>query len=297
MSNKDVKKIAVVCANGLGDGLMSMVFAQNLNSNGYEVTTCSNFLMQLQEWFPGKKICPFPEEKNIQDFFSQFDQVISTDGAFTCHLQSELGNKYKVYYEKDWSKSKTVLEHFINICAADFAIQSVTKNNGITAPLHLQFRKYHKRVIIHPMSACDKKNWYPKKFMSLAKCLQKKNYQPIFIVSPTERKIWKNIVNGQFPLPIFENMSEVAGFIYESGSMIGNDSGIGHLAANLGLPTVSLFSRQSVANLWRPNWNNGKVVVPSFQLPGARLRTQYWKKFLTVNKVLKTFTTLQKENI
>lgn len=290
--SKEAKNIAVVCANGLGDGLMSMVFAENLEKNNFSVTTFSNYLVQLKNWFPNKKLKCLPKVDDIKKTFNDFDLIISTDGASLSKMSHNLGNKYKIYYERDWDRSKTVLKNFLDICSKEFDVYQVVEQNGLTIPFNLQFRKNLNRVIIHPMSTSDKKNWLPEKFFALANRMKKLNFDPVFIVSPAERNFWEIFLQHRFDLPKFDNLDLLASYIYESGYMIGNDSGIGHLAANLGIPTLSLFSRQSVANLWRPNWNLNKVVVPSFQLPGARLRTKYWKQFLTVRKVMKNFLQL-----
>lgn len=288
MSNR---KIAIVCANGLGDGLLSLTMAHNL-AKKYQVTTFSNYMTQMQGWFPDKEIKAFPAADNIDQTFADYDQIISTDGAFLARMQHNLGERHQIFYERDFNKKFTVLENFLLICQQQFAITETTKSNGIIAPFNLRHRYYKNRVIIHPMSTSDKKNWLPEKFIHLAKKLKHRNFEPVFVVSPKEQPGWEKILGQQFMLNSFMTVDQLANFVYESGYMIGNDSGIGHLAANLNIPTLSLFARSSVANLWRPAWGKGLIVTPSFQLPGARLRTKYWKNFLTVNKVLKFFEKL-----
>jgi ADP-heptose:LPS heptosyltransferase len=287
-----MKNIAIVCANGLGDGLLSLAIANNLQCYGYKVTTFSNYLVQLRLWFPEKQIESFPMINQVNEVLSSYDKIISTDGAFLTKVQHGLGDKYKIFYEHEFDRSKTILQNFLNICQSEFGLSTVTQSNGIAIPAGLHFRKFIRRVIIHPMSACKSKNWLPKKFIKLAKELEQKHFEPVFIMSPQERSEWMEILQDRFSLPLFATIDSLARFIYESGFMIGNDSGIGHLASNLGIPTLSLFARKSVSNLWRPEWGKGQVVTPTFQLPGARLRTKYWKNFLTVNKVLSSFNKL-----
>lgn len=288
------KKIAIVCANGLGDGLLSLIIAHNLQQH-YQVTTFSNYLMQLRAWFPEKHIEPFPQATNVNEIFSVYDCVISTDGAFLAKISHNLGDKYKIFYENQFKQQESMLKNFLNICRQEFHLTEVTMDNGLQVPDGLEFKKFSQRVVIHPMSTSDSKNWLPEKFIKLARKLRQNRYEPYFAVSLTERNAWLNIVNDEFPLPEFPTMDFLARFVYESGYMIGNDSGIGHLAANLGIPTLSLFARDSVANLWRPSWGKNRVVTPTVQLPGARLRTKYWKNFLTVRKVLKSFKKLVEE--
>lgn len=287
-----MEKIAIVSALGLGDGLLSMVIAHNLQQHNYAVTIFNNHLVQLQSWFPGKNIKPYPELTDINQTYAAYDQIISTDGAPLAKVTHQLGDKYKIFYEKNFDRSKTVLQNFLDICGNHFQLNNLTSENGIKSATGLQFRKFSRRVMLHTMSTSPRKNWSASKFVRLAQLLQAEDWQPVFIVSPAEHAEWQNILHNRFALPKFSSVADLAAYVYESGYLIGNDSGVGHLAANLGLPTLSLFARQSIANLWRPGWGNGKVATPTFQLPGASLRAKHWQKFLTVNKVFKSFNSI-----
>jgi heptosyltransferase-3 len=288
-----VKKIAIVSALGLGDGLLSMVIAHNLQQHDYAVTVFNNHLVQLQSWFPRKNIKAYPELADINQTYADYDQIISTDGAPLAKVPHQLGDKYKIFYEKEFDRSKTVLQNFLDICRNHFQLSTVTTANGIDVVAGLQFRKFPRRVMLHTMSTSPQKNWSAEKFVGLAQRLQANNWQPVFIASPAEHAQWESILHNRFALPKFFSVGDLAAFVYESGYLIGNDSGVGHLAANLGIPTLSLFARQSVANLWRPGWGDGRVVTPTFQLPGARLRAEHWQKFLSVAKVFKQFNLLE----
>lgn len=286
-------RIALVSANGIGDGLLTMVIANNLQKNGYSVVTFSSPMVQLQSWFPGQVIAPFPALEQAESTFKEFDKVFSTDGAFLYRNKIDLGKKYHVFFEHSFDRKQTVLQNFINICKDFFALPSITASNNLTViQAKLQHRLYRSRVLIHPMSTCDKKNWSAEKFLKLAQKLHRRGFTPVFIVSPAEYSMWENVVQGEFTLPVFNTLSDLAQFVYESGYMIGNDSGIGHLACNLSIPTLSLFARKSVANLWRPGWGDNARVVTPCQLPGARLQTKHWKKLLTVSRVIRHFNQL-----
>jgi ADP-heptose:LPS heptosyltransferase len=43
-----------------------------------------------------------------------------------------------------------------------------------------------------------------------------------------------SFANARFAMPDFQSLSDVAAFIYESGRFVGNDSGLAHLASNVG---------------------------------------------------------------
>jgi hypothetical protein len=83
--------------------------------------------------------------------------------------------------------------------------------------------------------------------------------------------------------------------VYESGWFIGNDSGIGHLASNLGIPSISLFRRRRVAERWRPAWGLVDVVLPWQWVPSAYLKERFWRHTLTCNRVLSAFARLTRQ--
>ena len=69
-----------------------------------------------------------------------------------------------------------------------------------------------------------------------------------------------------------------------AGALVGNDSGNGHLASFLGIPTVTIYRKKNPHFHWRPDWKPARVVCPRLVLPG--LRGPLWKPFVTVGDVL-----------
>ncbi len=142
------------------------------------------------------------------------------------------------------------------------------------------------------MSLEEKRCWPKEKFLKLATHLLKKGWAPALCMSPMERISWEpylKTASSEISCPCFENLGELASYIYESGLFIGNDSGLGHLASTMGIPTLSIFARRSYSRLWRPGWGVGKVVCPPHVLMGAKLMNRYWKELLTTRQVLQSF--------
>ncbi|WP_309235085.1 glycosyltransferase family 9 protein [Paraburkholderia youngii] len=79
----------------------------------------------------------------------------------------------------------------------------------------------------------------------------------------------------------------------EAGWFIGNDSGLGHLASAIGVPTLSLFMRSGLARTCRPGWSPGAIVLPLNVVPTGRLRERCWKRLMSVRRVLRGFETLR----
>ena len=99
--------------------------------------------------------------------------------------------------------------------------------------------------------------------------------------------------------PQFLNLSDLAGFIYESGWMIGNDSGIGHLASCLGIKTLTIARNHKTSSFWRPSWSMGIVVHPPIWIPnikGIRWRDKQWQKWISVGQAVRAFKHLINAN-
>lgn len=288
-----MKKVAIVCAKGIGDGLIYMVLSHNFLLSGYDVTTFSSALVEFKTWFPGHNIEPFPQRENYQKTFEPFDLVIAADHTGISENDT-FGKALLVLRENHFNKKITFVDNLCALAKDRFELPYFAKHNGITPPQYLTFRRHQHRVIIHPTSTEDKRTWPADKFLILSKQLEKKGLQPAFSLSPKERTAWEYLIPKGIEIPHFPHLTDTASYIYESGYLIGNNSGSGHLASCLGIPTLSLFAKKSYSRLWRPGWGSGKVVTPPSWPIGGHLRQKYWKILLSPKRVSKAFHQLVK---
>lgn len=280
-------KIAVVAARGLGDGLLAMILSHHLVKSGFDVTTFSSAIVDLNPWFPLQKILPFPQ--NLKTTFSQFDKIISADFSILC--DGFEADDLLILKHSGFNLRKTHVENLVQSCKNILKLPSYGSENGITPLAGLKKHRFANRVVFHGSSGHPSRNWPIKKFLKLSAQLKKEGFETAVAVAPHERTLWQGC---DIPLPNFTTLSETASYIYESGFLIGNDSGLGHLASNLDIPVLSLFARQSYADFWRPGWGKNIVVTPVPFLIGAHLKKRYWKHTLPVSKVLKKFKELAK---
>ena len=171
---------------------------------------------------------------------------------------------------------------------------SASLSNGLTLSKDLVFQKNSNRILIHPSSKDPKRNWSKEKFYSLSKQLMQKGYRVYFTISKQEQKEFKEAKSYGIKVPEFSDFLELASFMYESGCLIGNDSGLGHLASNVGIPTVTISGNPKRVRLWRPGFSSNQVVTLRFDLPnfkGIRLkiREDHWQRFISVSRVIKKF--------
>ncbi|MDR5738231.1 hypothetical protein [Caballeronia sp. LZ016] len=62
------------------------------------------------------------------------------------------------------------------------------------------------------------------------------------------------------------------------------------------MPTLTLFMRRGLARSWRPGWGPGAIVLPPALVPSAALRERFWKRLLSVRRVMAAFSALQGAN-
>lgn len=308
----NIKKVAIICANGIGDGLIMMTAAAYLQAQNYLVTIFHDKFATLSKLFPALYHWnTYSREKIIH-----FDLIIAQyDGS---HVSQELlhlrlhKNFPQVIMFFPYKNSKSQSSDLI-FNRSITMIDNITcyMQNKFPSVVHLpllknhilipkkEYRKYPRRIIIHPTSANPRKNWTPIQFVILAKKLREFDYYPIFMVPPNESSPWKSFLSGKIPLQSFEDLVQVGDYIYESGGFIGNDSGLGHLASRLDIPTLTIFSKNSLSPLWNPGVGIYKVLTPC-KLPNYKgislpIREWVWPLFISTQKVLTQFFLLMKE--
>jgi hypothetical protein len=291
-------KVAVFSCAGLGDFLLTAILSHHLAMQEHEVVTFHPFMFQMQSWFPQMSIQPYPP---VLEEFDRFFVVYEKskwmlDVLDRClkefRQQTTVLNPiatphcdYPYWEEGGFDGNLPFADNLVRFCQVRLGIATATKTNGIVIPSDLVCRRHLQRVVLHPTSSRPGKNWPKPKFLKLAKKLESKGLEPIFVTSPQERREWPEAKE-------FSSLDEIARFVAESGYMIGNDSGIGHLASLLGVPTLSLFKNERTAHFWRPAFAPGAICLPKGWLPnikGMRWRDRYWHWGLSVGQVLRTF--------
>ncbi len=293
---------AVFSGLALGDGLLAMVLAHNLFLHGHKVVLFHRFLGELQSFFPHIPILPYPPDlKQFNCFFAicentpWMQELLSTllnkhrDKTTVLNPVATANTDYRFWEEGRFDGRKPFAENLYLFCRDVLKLSHAVRDNGIVIPPDVIAKKYPRRIILHPMSSRQTKNWPKEKFFKLKRHLEHQGYEPCFVIAPHEREDWPQAY-------CLNSLSELAAFICESGYMIGNDSGIGHLASCLGVPTLTICRNARLAHFWRPAWAPGEICLPSKWLPnikGLRLRDRFWQKAVSVEKVLRTFDALR----
>ena len=294
-------KAAVVCSKGMGDGLMMMVAAHRLRLEGYDVTTFQDSLGELESWFPHQRFA----KRSTLDSLDPFDRIIlqNDNTPFSFNLINEYREKIHVFYasyedekhhpltsqDRVFDRALPLVKNIAQNTASILGKNDPISENGLVVPKDLTYRKEQKRIVIHPTSTTPLRTWSREKFLEVAKRLENEGYDVVFSLSPEERESWRGI---PFAIPEFPDLSALATYLYESYFLIGNESGTGHLASNLGIPTLIVAKCPKQMALWRPGFLLGKVVTPPPYIPNLkllRLRDNRWQQFISPRRVIKTF--------
>lgn len=270
------KKIAVVCAPGVGDAVILHIASHHLSLANFDVVTVTPH--RFGNWLPNENVGHWTDcdEIFLQHDNSQRASEIQFSGkpVYTFYGSHRPGKHppLKNGYDFVCDLGKPMVDNVVACMKSLFSI-SATNDNGFRPPKGLHHRKYLRRVVIHSTSGDPDRNWPLKKFEKVAKWLERQGYEPFF-------------------LPQFPSLEELLSFIYESGFFLGNDSGPGHIASLLKVPHIVVGREKKHMHHWRPGWGFGEIIVPpdwALNLKGLRLRETHWKSLITTNRIIKCF--------
>lgn len=121
-----------------------------------------------------------------------------------------------------------------------------------------------KRIVFHPGSGAEKKNYPPEFWLALIRALNDRFLSPPFfrggqggfiLLGPAEEQFLpfftKNLRGEGIEILFAPELERLRSILSQAPLYVGHDSGITHLAAMLGTPTIALFKNSSVQQ-WRP---------------------------------------------
>jgi lipopolysaccharide heptosyltransferase III len=109
-------------------------------------------------------------------------------------------------------------------------------------------------AVIHPAAAFDTKQWATERFARVAESLASRGLATVAITSPTEAHVADRLKQlTTTPVVGLSDLSlpEVTALLSQARLFVGNDSGIAHMAAAVGAPSVVIFGSSNTAH-WQP---------------------------------------------
>ena len=337
LASLDVPRIALVSFDSLGDGLIYLMMASNLQRNGFAVTCYGNIAHQMRAWLPCLKIQPYPAIERMEGEMDNYDLAIVSppsfirqrmDSAMTARLREKwvlvcqtvpetwyadhderLRQSAPAIYSKLQGLSgacgpirfrkfttESVVEMTLAFMQEKMQLHDVSKIPPVVPPPDLLHRRYSQRIIVSPDSAGpEKKDWRPVSFLKLCHRLKTRGYIPEIVVAPRNHAVWERMSGNTFHTPRFDDIGSLCAYLYESGVVIANDSGNGHLASFLGIPVVTIYRKKNPLFHWRPDWAPGIVVCPKLSLPWKN--DSLWKYFISTAQIVDAVEQLQKRSL
>jgi ADP-heptose:LPS heptosyltransferase len=132
--------------------------------------------------------------------------------------------------------------------AVDFFARQVGAPSGLNPRISIAPERRRGSLVIHPFSGSLRKNWPLAHYREVAARL---GWPVEWTAGPEED------LEGAHR---FENVGDLAVWLAGARTYVGNDSGVTHLAAALGIPVIAIFVASS-PEVWAPRGPNVSVLV------------------------------------
>lgn len=119
-------------------------------------------------------------------------------------------------------------------------------------------------ILIHPGAGSPKKMWPLERFVGVADRLAETGHAVAFLLGPAERMlapVLKKSVGPGIRLHLTVELMALWHLLRSARALIGNDSGVSHLSAFCGVPTVAVFGPSDPVR-WKPVGRAVAVVRP-----------------------------------
>ena len=146
-----------------------------------------------------------------------------------------------------------------------------------------------KRIVIFPTTPNPSKNYSLSGFKRLYNMLERNGWKTDIVCMQNEL----DELSSAFPrkdVITFESLRSLILHLLQSKAVISNDSGGGHLASLLGLPTFTITKKKEDF-VWRPGFSDkGHVISPMFTFKWITGRV--WRPFIPLHRIVKTLSQL-----
>jgi ADP-heptose:LPS heptosyltransferase len=134
--------------------------------------------------------------------------------------------------------------------------------------------------LIHPAAAFATKQWAVEKFASIVDELAEREIPSVALVASKETNLGEELKKQcSAQVTIFDDLSlpEVTALASRASIFVGNDSGIAHIAAAVGIPSVVIFGSSNRAH-WQP-WAKAPAEIVFEEMPCQPCHGYFCEKF------------------
>ena len=201
-------------------------------------------------------------------FFSQFDLAVSLwkddDGRIVDALRRFVPDVYAIEPLPDPECPDHISRQLLDRAAGTGLIETTpdailpeiaVPREDIAAARRLVGEAASPLVAIHPGSGSTAKNWPAERFAEVARTLRERGASVIIVEGPADAgaaALLREALRGE-TLPELRcvELPVLAGALSLCDCLVGNDSGVSHLAAAVGTPVVAVFGPSDPRH-WRP---------------------------------------------
>ncbi|HYP01296.1 MAG TPA: glycosyltransferase family 9 protein [Pyrinomonadaceae bacterium] len=125
-------------------------------------------------------------------------------------------------------------------------------------------------ALCHTAAAFDSKRWDARNFARVADRLDARGVRVVAVAAPGDREVVRAFIeSAKARVTSFDDLAlpEVSALAARAHLFVGNDSGIAHIAAAVGTPSVVVFGSSNIAH-WRP-WASAPSEVVREEMPCA----------------------------
>lgn len=117
-------------------------------------------------------------------------------------------------------------------------------------------------MVVHPGSGSPTKNWPVERYLEVVRRLRSRGQEVVVVLGEADVVPAAALAREEPELARLDGLTllELAATLAECSAFLGNDSGVTHLAAAVGLPVVALFG-PSDADTWAPRGRGGVKVL------------------------------------
>lgn len=144
----------------------------------------------------------------------------------------------------------------------------LTVSEGAVRALHGKLTGFGPFALMHPASVFETKQWSAENFAIVADHLASIGIGTVAVAASDESKVLQEVRrSAASPITIFDDLTlaELTALASKASIFIGNDSGVAHIAAAVGTPTVVVFG-SSNRDHWYP-WTDAPSEMVFNELP------------------------------
>ena len=159
---------------------------------------------------------------------------------YTAYLPLSLWDDFELRRKTSVTEQGTAL---VRLAVPDYHCQNVSlRKNTFLSNFRPPESFSRNSVLLLPGASCKAKHWGNENFLLLAEKLKLKDFHPLFLIGPAEKQYRRQFEKAGFPVIENAPFSTISAMFFSpfTAAVIGNDTGLMHLACMTDAPTITL---------------------------------------------------------